>query len=114
MSNIEWSEFEHLLGKLSDPALAALIGCHPNTVAYQRNARDIPAANKAIAPASPVKKQFVLDRAMVERIEQVDALRRERLGGGSTNYSYIVTQALERGLPLLRAELTPEAINGRT
>ena len=93
------------LGKMSDPALAARIGCHANTVAYQRNARGIPAANKATAPPNPVKKQFVLDRSLVARIEEVDALRRARLGGGGTNYSFIVSQALERGLPLLRAEL---------
>ncbi len=105
MSNIDWPEYEHLLGQLSDPALAELIGCHPNTVAYQRNARQIPAASKVTAPLNPIKKQFVLDESLDERIEQVDALRRERLGGGGTNYSYIVSQALERGLPLLRAEL---------
>ena len=105
MSNIPWSEYEHLLGQLSDPALAALIGCHANTVAYQPNARGIQAASKLTAPPDPVKKQFVLDRALVERIEEVDALRRARLGGGGTNYSLVVRQALERGLPLLRAEL---------
>jgi len=105
MSNIPWPEYEHLLGQLSDPALAALIGCHANTVAYQRNARGIQAASKATAPPNPVKKQFVLDRALVERIEEVDALRRARLGGGGTNYSYVVSQALLLGLPLLRAEL---------
>lgn len=105
MSNIDWSEWERYLGQLSDPALARLIGCHANTVAYQRNARNIPAASTLTAPPNPIKKQFVLDAALVTRIEEVDALRRARLGGGGTNYSYVVTLALERGLPLLRAEL---------
>lgn len=45
---IDWKQYEHLLGTMSDYKIAQQLGCNATTVGYQRHKRNIPAYDAAL------------------------------------------------------------------
>ena len=91
------SEFDERLGILSDAEIAERAGVHPNTVAAWRQRKGRRNATTLGEPSRAFQLRMTV--SLMERIRQVDAERVE--AGRESNYSQVIRDALDVGLPLL-------------
>ena len=91
------SEFDECLGILSDAEIAVRAKVHPNTVAAWRKRRGRRNATTLGEPSRPFQLRMTL--SLMERIRQVDEAR--VAAGRESNYSQVIRDALDVGLPEL-------------
>ena len=91
------SKWNNDLGVLPDAVIAEQAGCHINTVAAWRKRQGCHNATTLGEPSRPFQLRMTL--SLMERIREVDACRVDT--GRESNYSQVIRDALEIGLPLL-------------